>query len=683
MATFEEFMKVAEISLKDKTSHKRMNEIVRIMRQYKVLHGLTPAQAVEVLQALGPTYVKIGQLASNRSDLLPKAYCDAFEKLRDDANPMPFDVVIEQIDRAYGKSWHEVFASIDPVPLGAASIAQVHKATLLDGTTVAVKVRRPGVAESMAEDIMLMKHLLALGEFASNSHRSILLSLEGFVEEIERTTASEVNFTSELHNLMRFHDELADEPGVTSPVAYPQYSCESVLVMEFVQGTEISHTEELRQQGVDMNALARRVCQSYVTQVLDDGFFHADPHPGNILVRDGDVVWIDLGMVGTLTVSERMLVGKVFTAVATDNAYLLKEAVMGLVHVLGPVDHGALLEALSRLLAEYSTAEMKEINVGTVLTEVIEVLRGQNMMMTSSVTMLARGFVTIEGVMAQVAPDISVIEIVSKHVIAQQADPKFLATQLIDLATTSAASAEALAKLPTQLSNTLEMIDRGQIKVNGDIEVSSRILATAYASVGRISLALLSAGLFLGSSILCTTAMQPQLLGVPLLVPYFANRYRAKESRENLVIVSPDLGSVTRARNFAQKLDVPIAIVDKRRQRANSSEVMNIIGDVRDKDCILFDDMVDTAGSLCNAAKALVEVGGAKTVHACASHGVLSGPAVERINSSAIEELALLNTIPAIDPALSGKIKYLSVGPMFSEAIERIYQETSISKLFR
>ena len=517
MATFEEFMKVAEISIKDKTSHKRMNEIVRIMRQYKVLHGLTPEQAVEVLQALGPTYVKIGQLASNRSDLLPKAYCDAFEKLRDDANPMPFDVVIEQIDRAYGKSWHEVFASIDPVPLGAASIAQVHKATLLDGTTVAVKVRRPGVAESMAEDIMLMKHLLALGEFASNSHRDILLSLEGFIEEIERTTASEVDFTSELHNLMRFHDELADEEGVTSPVAYPQYSCESVLVMEFVQGTEIAHTQALREQGIDVSALARRVCQSYVTQVLDDGFFHADPHPGNILVRDGEVVWIDLGMVGTLTVSERMLVGKVFTAVATDNAYLLKEAVMGLVHVLGPVDHGALLEALSRLLAEYSTAEMKEINVGTVLTEVIEVLRGQNMMMTSSVTMLARGFVTIEGVIAQVAPDISVIEIVSKHSIAQQADPKFLATQLIDLATTSAASAEALAKLPTQLSNTLEMLDRGQIKVNGDIEVSSRILATAYASVGRISLALLSAGLFLGSSILCTTAMQPQLLGVPLL----------------------------------------------------------------------------------------------------------------------------------------------------------------------
>lgn len=517
MATFEEFVKVAEISLKDKTSHKRMNEIIHIMREYHVMRGLTPEKAVEVLQALGPTYVKIGQLASNRSDLLPKAYCDAFEKLRDDVNPMPFDQVIEQIDRAYQASWHTVFASIDPEPLGAASIAQVHKAQLLDGTTVAVKVRRPGVAEDMAEDIMLMKHLLAVGEFASNAHRDILLSLEGFVEEIERTTANEVDFTHELGNLVRFHQEIADEKGVTSPVPYPAFSTESVLVMEFVQGTEIADTAALRDQGISVKRLAERVCQSYVTQVLDHGFFHADPHPGNILVRDGEVVWIDLGMVGSLTVSERMLVGKVFTAVATGNAYLLKEALMGLVRVRGPVDHGALLDSLGRLLVEYSTAEMKEINVGTVLTEVIEILRNQNLVMVSSVTMLARGFVTIEGVIAHLSPDTSVIEIVSKHVITQQADPQYLATKAFDLITSSAESVEALAKLPTQLSNTLEMIDRGQIKVNADVDVSSRILATIYASVGRLSLALLSAGLFLGSSILCTTHMEPQLLGVPLL----------------------------------------------------------------------------------------------------------------------------------------------------------------------
>ena len=171
------------------------------------------------------------------------------------------------------------------------------------------------------------------------------------------------------------------------------------------------------------------------------------------------------------------------------------------------------------------------------------------------------------------------------------------------------------------------------------------------------------------------------LLGNPIFVDYYAKKFGPET--DNMVVVSPDVGSVARARAFAQKLHMNLAIVDKRRQKANQCEVMNVIGDVEGKDCILFDDMVDTAGSLCNAAKALVEVGGAKSVHACASHGVLSGPALERINNSAIQELALLDTIPAIDTAVCPKIKYLSVAPMFSEAIERIYQEISLSKVFR
>ena len=171
------------------------------------------------------------------------------------------------------------------------------------------------------------------------------------------------------------------------------------------------------------------------------------------------------------------------------------------------------------------------------------------------------------------------------------------------------------------------------------------------------------------------------LLGSPLFVDYFKSRFG--DDTEHTMVVSPDVGSVARARAFAQKLGMGLAIVDKRRQKANSSEVMNIIGEVTGKKVILFDDMVDTGGSLCNAAKALIEVGGAKSVQACASHGVLSGPAIDRINDSVITELALLDTIPAIDPKKSSKIKYLQVAPMFAEAIERIYQEISISKLFR
>ena len=170
------------------------------------------------------------------------------------------------------------------------------------------------------------------------------------------------------------------------------------------------------------------------------------------------------------------------------------------------------------------------------------------------------------------------------------------------------------------------------------------------------------------------------LLGSPIFVDYFNRKF--KDNSDDTMVVSPDVGSVARARAFAQKLGMPLAIVDKRRQKANSSEVMNIIGDVRDKHVILLDDMVDTGGSLCHAAKALVEIGGAKDVTACASHGVLSGPAVQRITDSVLTEVMFLNTIPPKEGIQCDKIKYISVAHMFAEAISHIYMETSVSPLF-
>ncbi len=170
------------------------------------------------------------------------------------------------------------------------------------------------------------------------------------------------------------------------------------------------------------------------------------------------------------------------------------------------------------------------------------------------------------------------------------------------------------------------------------------------------------------------------LLGVPILVPYFIEKFR--DIRDNTVVVSPDLGSVTRARNFAARFDAPLAIVDKRRQKANVCEVMNIIGDVKDKDVILVDDMIDTAGTLCNAAKAIMEKGGAKSVTACATHGVLSGPAIQRIQDSVIKEVVLLDTIALPEEKRIDKITVLPVAPVFAQAIQRIYEDSPISPLF-
>jgi len=173
------------------------------------------------------------------------------------------------------------------------------------------------------------------------------------------------------------------------------------------------------------------------------------------------------------------------------------------------------------------------------------------------------------------------------------------------------------------------------------------------------------------------------LQGNPSFVKYYLDKFpEDKFNHDEFVVVSPDVGSVARARAFAAKVHMGLAIVDKRRQKANVCEVMNVIGDVKGKTCILYDDIVDTAGSLCNAAKALVEVGGAKAVYACATHGVLSGPAYERLDASPIEEMVFLNTIPQASNTASGKLKFLDVAPIFARAISHIHGGTSIADLF-
>lgn len=171
------------------------------------------------------------------------------------------------------------------------------------------------------------------------------------------------------------------------------------------------------------------------------------------------------------------------------------------------------------------------------------------------------------------------------------------------------------------------------------------------------------------------------LMGISVLIPYFLRKFG--KSNPSLVCIAPDLGSVSRVRTFSEKLDTPIAIIDKRRQKANVSEVMNIIGDVKGKEVLLIDDMIDTAGTLCNAADALVKIGGATAVYACATHGVLSGPAIERLEKSSIKEVYLLDTIQLPEHKKCEKIKQLSVSDMFTEAIKRIYEESSVSALFQ
>ena len=517
MPTFKEFIKVAELSITDKTSGKRSREIVGILRSHQVTKGINPQKAVAILEALGPTFVKMGQIASNRSDILPKAYCEAFQQLRAHVQPMPFETVCELIDASYGRPHSEVFATLEAEPLGSASIAQVHKATLHDGSVVAVKVRRPGIERQMAEDITLLRHLLALAEFSVPADtKNLTLTMEGLVEELARTTTEELDFNVELNNLVTFRSVVERQTGVASPTPYPQYTTDGVLVMEFVAGPLIND-DALGLSASELAELGNRLAQSYVAQVVDEGFFHADPHPGNIIVRDDDIVWIDLGMTGSLTSGERTLVGEMFQAVASRDSFALKDALLGLARPSGPVDHGLLLQQIQRLMNSYASADLASIDIGQAMVEVVEIVRSQGLALPPSITMLGRGFVTLEGVLAEIAPATNVVGILSEHVGRQLTNVSSVSAKVREAFSNSAASAQAATRLPKQLSDTLDMLDRGELKFTTDMHFTRQFRGTLYTVSSLLALALLSAGLFVGSSILCATSMEPRIFEVPVL----------------------------------------------------------------------------------------------------------------------------------------------------------------------
>ena len=542
MATLKEVAQVAVEARRDKGSGsgRRLREIERILRQHRVLSGLTPEKATSLLEDLGPTFVKMGQSAANRSDVIPPAYADAFKRLRADVPPMPFSTVLVTIEESLGHPWRETFSCIEEKPLGSASIAQVHRARIAPhavgdagagtgaaavplpadapkaGSYVAIKVRRPHVVEQMTQDLALIRQAVALVGL-TRATDGIKLSLDDLVTELERTTRQELDFCVEQHNLVRFRQFLDDQPGVESPRPYPHLSSDDVLVMDFVEGPMINDVPALRAMGLDPAKLGQRLAESFVTQIVDNGFFHADPHPGNILVRGDDIVWIDLGMVGQLSALERALIGRMFRAVAENDPYALMEALLGAVRSEGPVNHGRLLSQLGNLLVSYTTVNLADINVGSALMDVFGVLQTQNLALPPSFTLLARGMVTIEGVLVDIAPDTSVIDIIAAHVKRRERTWEAFETKAREFVSTAATSAQAAVRLPTQASHTLDMIDRGQVRVGADLGIPIDAIAALYSVSGTVAMALISAGLFIGSSLLATTNMHPQFLGVPLL----------------------------------------------------------------------------------------------------------------------------------------------------------------------
>ena len=305
----------------------RLKEITSVLHKYGITRGITPQKLRMILEDLGPTYIKIGQIMSLHSDILPKRYCDELMCLRSEVTPMEFPEVKEVIEQAYGCPWNEIFAFISDTPLGSASIAQVHRAELLSGEQVVIKVQRTGIYEIMARDIGLLRKAVKLMPPISLKG---MADFDQVLDELWNVTREEMNFLTEASNMEEFARRNADVVYVRTPKLYQEYTTMHVLVMEYIEGPAIDDKEKLLAGGYDLEEIGIKLIDNYIKQVMEDGFFHADPHPGNVKIQDGKIVWIDMGMMGRLTERDKELIGKAIRGIAENDIGMIQEAVMAL-----------------------------------------------------------------------------------------------------------------------------------------------------------------------------------------------------------------------------------------------------------------------------------------------------------------------------------------------------------------
>ena len=492
----------------------RLKEITGVLRKYKITRGVTPEKLRLIIEELGPTYIKLGQIMSLHSDILPKRYCDELMKLHSEVQPMPFEKVEEVIYESYGFSWREVFSHIEKEPLGSASIAQVHRATLLTGEEVVIKVQRQGIAEVMARDIGLLHKAVKLlpGDVIKG-----MVDLDLVLDELWRVTQEEMNFLIEASNIDEFTRNNKDVAFVTVPKFYKEYTTTHVLVMEYIDGYAINDRVNLEKDGYDLNEIGTKLIDNYIKQVMEDGFFHADPHPGNVRISDGKIVWIDMGMMGRLTEDDKHEIGKAVKGVAVKDIGLIQEAVLALGEFSGKPDQSCLYEDIGMLISKYGTKDMGDIDIAETIQDLMEVMKENKITMPHGLTMLARGLTHMEGVLAEICPGINMVQIAASRVKESYIENFDLKAELKKSGKHVYRSLYKAVDIPGLVTDVLEGHLKGQTRVNLDLHASDDLETLLRRVTRNIVMGLWVMALLISSSIICTTNMTPKIFGIPAI----------------------------------------------------------------------------------------------------------------------------------------------------------------------
>ena len=481
-------------------NRQRLMEIVEVVRRHEIIKdGLTPEKLCAIIEELGPTFIKLGQILSMRSDILPKAYCDALKKLRSSVAPMPYEQVVSIVERSYGRPMSEVFSSFDEQALGSASIAQAHAAVLCTGESVVVKVQRDGIHDVMSRDIMLLKNACKMLKYTPASG---LVDFNQVLDEMWVVAQEEMNFQTEAANLERFRSLNADVAFVTSPMLYREFTTTHVLVMERIDGVSIDDRDALLAGGYDPAEIGAKLADNYVRQIMEDGFFHADPHPGNLRVRDGKIVWLDMGMMGTLTERERKLVGQAVTGVARGDVGLCRDAVMGLGEFRGKADKRQLYRDIEDLLDQYGSADLGSMDLAKVFEDLTDVMKRNGISMPSSLTMLARGLATIEGVVADLSPEINVMNVVTARLGSQLFRDIDWRGEIVKDAQAVYASAHKSLEIPALMADILRTGLKGEANLGVEHHVGDDAARLVQDVVLKFCAALVAAALLVCGALL-------------------------------------------------------------------------------------------------------------------------------------------------------------------------------------
>ncbi len=465
-----------------------------------------------MLAELGPTFVKLGQVLSTRADLLPAAIIEELCTLQDQVPPAPYEHVRAQIQAAFGRDLTELFDEFDPEPLAAASIAQVHRAKTKDGQEVVVKVQRPGIAEQIRGDLSVLHYLARLLEAVIEE--LAVYSPTGIIEQFDRAVHEELDFLSEAANVRAFHKNHVDRPGLKIPKVYDDLTGRTVLTLEFIRAPKLSHAN-LDERS--RHALAKTMLEDAFKQLFEDGLFHADPHPGNLLVLDGPVLaLIDFGLVGRVTRQMQDTLVSLVLAVALKDS----ESVARILYRVGAPDSRTNLLAFKKdideLLGAYLPSSLGQIDSRRLVGELLDLAVRYRIRVPKEYAILGRASVTLEGVLRSLAPDLPIGELVlpyAKKLLADRYDPAQLQGEgmkaLLRLQT-------AATELPLQLQQILLDLEAGKFTVTVKAEQMESLNDNLRALAVVTFAGLCACGFIIGTFI--AFAQSPWLVfGVPLL----------------------------------------------------------------------------------------------------------------------------------------------------------------------